>query len=300
MRILLSGATGLVGAAVTGALTRQGHTVQRLVRAGKALQPGDVRWDPPTGEFDGAAAEGADAVVHLAGASIAGGRLDAGQKALVRASRVDATRHLVGGLAKLQRKPRVLVAASAVGYYGNRGDELLTEQSAPGQDFLASLCCDWEAEAARAEQAGIRVVHLRFGVVFSSAGGALKRMLLPFKLGAGGRLGSGQQWWSWVSLPEAVSIVQQAIENESLRGAVNAAAPNPVRNAEFTKILGRVLRRPTILPAPAFALRLALGEVADLLLLASQRVVPKRLADTGYRFLHPDLEQALRELLAGH
>ena len=297
MRILVSGSSGLIGTAVSGALRAEGHTVHRLVRPGRAAESGDLRWDPAAGELDRAAAEGADAVVHLAGASIAEGRWSDARKHLLRSSRVDATRHLVDGLSKLARPPKVLVSASAIGYYGDRGEEALSEQSAPGNDFLAQLARDWEAEAARAEQFGIRSVRLRFGIVLSPKGGALARMLLPFRVGAGGRLGSGRQWMSWVSLPEVIGFIRSAIENTELRGAVNAVAPNPVRNTHFTKILGKVLRRPTIFPVPAFALRILLGEMADALLLSSQRVVPKQLQDRGYRFQHPDLEQALNAVL---
>jgi uncharacterized protein (TIGR01777 family) len=297
MRVLISGATGLVGTALGEALLSAGHSVSALVRPGRPASPGSVRWDPAGGEFDAAAAEGAEAVVHLAGESIASGRWNDRRKAELRSSRVAATRNLVAGLGRMQRKPAVLVSASAVGYYGNRGDEELTEDSPPGRDFLAGLAVEWEAEAARAEAHGIRVVMARFGIILSPRGGALGRMLLPFRMGVGGRLGSGKQWMSWVSLPEVAAILRYAIENPAVRGPVNAVAPHPVRNAEFTRTLGRVLGRPTILPAPAFALRLALGEMADALLLSSQRVLPQRLAASGYQFRHEELEAALRELL---
>jgi hypothetical protein len=300
MRILVSGSTGMVGTAFVEALAGEGHTVVRLLRPASAHPPqmgAVVRWDPVGDQFDGAAADGADAVVHLAGASIASGRWTAARKAVLRTSRVEATRHLVANLTKLSRPPRVFVCASAVGYFGDRGDEALTEQSVPGGDFLAQLARDWEAAAARAAEAGMRVVSLRFGVILSPRGGALPQMLLPFRLGLGGRLGSGRQWMSWLTLAETVSIVRWALENASAQGPVNAVAPNPVRNAEFTKTLGRVLRRPTIFPAPAFALRLALGEMAGALLLSSQRVLPKRLEAAGYRFLHTELEPALRAVL---
>lgn len=210
---------------------------------------------------------------------------------------MDATRHLVNGLLRLTRPPKVLVSASAVGYYGDRGDEQLTEACPAGNDFLAQLARDWEAETQCATQNGIRTVMLRFGVILSSTGGALPRMLLPFKIGVGGRLGSGMQWMSWLTLTETVEIVRHALENTALSGAVNAVAPSPVRNIEFTKVLGRVLRRPTLFPAPAFALRLALGEMAEALLLSSQRVVPARLQEIGYPFQHPALEAALRVVL---
>lgn len=298
MRILLAGASGMVGSALGEALRDAGHTVERLVRPGKRLQPGDVRWDPAAGELDRAAAEGADALVNLAGASIAGGRWNAERKKLLRASRVDATRNLVTGLLQLNTRPKVLVSASAVGYYGNRADDRLTEESAPGNDFLARLACDWEKEAARAADFGMRTVMLRFGVILAAHGGAFARMLLPFRLGLGGRLGSGSQWMSWLTLPEAVGLIRYALDSADVRGPVNAVAPNPVTNAEFTKTLGKVLRRPTIFPVPAFALQLLFGEMADALLLSSQRVVPKKLEDRGYRFQHPELEPAIRALLA--
>ena len=294
MRVLISGATGFVGMALTATLRRAGHTVNRLVRPGGVGAPGDVGWDPFSGKIELAGLEGADAVVHLAGASIASGRWTESRKQLLRTSRVDATRHLVNGFSKLSRPPKVLVAASAIGYYGDRGDEQLTETSAPGDDFLARLARDWEAESARAEQNGIRTVMLRFGVILSASGGALPRMMLPFKLGAGGRLGSGRQWMSWLSLPEAVGISRYALEKNALRGAVNAVAPNPVRNAEFTKVLGKILHRPTLFPTPAFALKLALGEMAEALLLSSQRVVPSRLQELGYPFHHAELQSALK------
>ncbi len=297
MKVLISGASGLVGTALTDALRRTGHTVNRLVRAGGAGAPGDVGWDPITGKMELGGLEGWDGIVHLAGASIAEGRWTEPRKQVLRASRVDATRHLVNGLLGLARPPKVLVAASAVGYYGDRGDEQLTEASAPGTDFLAQLARDWEAEALRAGEKGIRTVLLRFGVILSERGGALPRMLLPFKMGVGGRLGSGRHWMSWLTLAEAVGLAQHALENAGLHGAVNAVAPSPVRNSEFTKVLGRVLRRPTLFPAPAFALKLALGEMAESLLLSSQRVIPARLQEQGYCFQHPTLEAALRAVL---
>jgi len=297
MRVLVSGSSGLVGTALMEALRRSGHTVNRLVRVGGVSGPGDVSWDSVSGKIADGGLEGADSVVHLAGASIAEGRWTASRKRLLRTSRVEATRHLVDALGRLSRPPKVLVSASAIGYYGDRGEELLTEQSAPGNDFLSRLARDWETEVARAEQYGIRTVMLRFGVILSPAGGALARMLLPFKLGVGGRLGSGKQWMSWLSLPEAVGIVQYAIENEALRGAVNAVAPNPARNAEFTRTLANLLHRPAIFPAPAFALKLALGEMGEALLLSSQRVIPARLRERSYRFAHPELEAALRAVL---
>lgn len=297
MRVLVSGGSGLVGSATIAALRLRGFSVNRLVRPGGAAAPGDVRWNPARGEIEAAALEGSDAVVHLAGASVADGRWSNSRKQLLRSSRVDSTCLLVETLGRLQRRPKVFISASAVGFYGNRGDEILTEESSPGNDFLAALAREWEAEALRAESFGIRAAVLRFGVILAAEGGALARMLLPFKLGLGGKLGSGRQWMSWLSLLEAVQIIQFALENDSVCGPVNAVAPHPVPNAEFTRVLARVLRRPAFAPVPAFALKLLLGEMAEALLLASQRVVPGKLTALGYSFQHPELEPALRFLL---
>ena len=302
MRILVSGSTGFLGTALVETLKGQDHSIARLVRPGTSVKSVGgvhaqaVAWDPVTGRFDAAGAEGADVLIHLAGASIAGGRWNTSRKELLRTSRMDATRHLIGALGKLQRPPRVIVSASAVGYYGNRGDETLTEASTQGNDFLAGLCREWEAETAHGAEFGARVVNLRFGIILAAHGGALPRMALPFKLGAGGRLGDGRQWMSWLTLREAVSIVQFALATPGVTGPVNAVTPNPVQNKEFTSGLAKALRRPALFPAPAFALRLALGEMADALLLASQRVMPSKLADSGYRFLQPALANALAEV----
>lgn len=303
MRILVSGSTGFLGTAVIGALEREGHTVARLVRPqtsrGKAARGADqtVAWDPVAGTFDSAGAEGADALVHLAGASIADGRWNASRKKLLRTSRVDATWQLFGALGKLQRPPRVILGASAVGYYGSRGDETLTETSEPGRDFLAAVCQEWERETARGAEFGARVASLRFGIILAARGGALPKMLTPFRLGVGGRLGTGRQWMSWVTLAETMRVVQFALANAALSGPVNVVAPNPVRNSEFTRILAKALRRPALFPAPAFALRLALGEMADALLLSSQRVTPAKLVDAGYQFQQPELPDALGEVM---
>jgi len=286
----------LMGEAIGGALRAQGHTVVRLVRPGGSRSAGDVAWNPLTANIDVAAMEGVEAVVHLSGASVAEGRWTEERKAVLRSSRIDTTRVLVDALASLPRKPRVLVCASAIGYYGDRGDEILTESSSNGTDFLALLVRDWEAEAVRAEIGGIRVVRLRFGVILSGDGGALPLMLLPFKFGLGGRLGSGKQWMSWIALEDVAGIVCAAIANDRFVGALNVVAPNPMRNAEFTRIVAHVLHRPAIFDAPPFALRLSLGEMADALLLASQRVTPKRLAELGYDFRLQEFEPALRAI----
>ncbi len=303
MRVLVSGSSGLVGRAVCEELDRTGHTVLHLVRPQSLDQrPANraVKWDPLGGAFDAAAAEGAQAVVHLAGASVAE-RWTAEHKKRLRTSRVEATRRLVEALSKLARPPKVFVAASAIGYYGDRGDEQLTEQSAPGNDFLAALGRAWEAESSRAAQAlGARVALLRIGVVLARHGGALAKMLTPFKLGAGGVIGSGRQWMSWIALPDLVEVILRALATDSFSGPINAVAPGAVTNREFTKTLGQVLRRPTFFPMPAFAARLAFGEMADALLLASQRVVPSRLQQMNHPYAHPALEGALRAVLALH
>jgi uncharacterized protein (TIGR01777 family) len=298
MRILISGASGLVGGALARALRADGHAVARLVRRGGAAADGDVRWDPQTATIDTAAMEGVDAVVHLSGASIAGGRWTPARKAALRSSRVDSTRVLVDAIAQMRKKARVLVCASATGYYGDRGDEVLTEASEPGADFLALLARDWEAEAARASAAGIRTVMLRFGVILDAKGGALPKMQLPFRLGVGGRIGSGRQWLPWIALEDAAGVARAAIADERFEGPVNATAPAPVTNSEFTRIVARVLRRPAIFRVPEFVLRAMLGEMAQPLLLASTRAVPEKLMKMGYAFRFPELEPALREILA--
>ena len=298
MRILISGASGLMGGALTQALRENGHAVARLVRPGGRAEQGDVRWDPGAASIDIAAMEGVEAVVHLSGASIAGGRWTALRKAELRSSRVDTTRVLVDALAHLHQRPCVFVCASAIGYYGDRGDEVLVESCACGTDFLALLARDWEAQAMRAEHAGIRTVRLRFGVILTSQGGALPKMLAPLRWGVGGRLGSGRQWMSWVVLQDAVAVALSAISDERYSGAINLVAPNPVRNAEFTRVAAGILDRPAIFPAPAFALRLALGEMAQPLLLASERVRPARLAELGYSFHFESIEAALVRLLS--
>jgi len=302
MKILVTGATGLVGTALVAALAREGHTVCRLVRSetksiGGTVGTFDVPWDPETGSLGGAAV-GAEAVVNLGGASIVAGRWTNLRKKLLRTSRVDSTCALVAALEKMNAKPDVLVSASAVGFYGDRGDEILTEESAPGNDFLSNLAKDWEAEALRAEQFGTRVVLTRFGIILASEGGALPEMMLPFKFGVGGRIGDGKQWMSWVTLEDVVAVLRLALIKTELRGPINIVAPEPVRNADFVKELARAMHRPAIFPAPAFALHLAMGEMADALLLSSQRAVPERLTKLGYQFSDPDLALALTTILS--
>jgi uncharacterized protein len=299
MKILITGSTGLVGTAITQDLQRAGHTVCRLVRPGTSTQAignsqgFDVNWNPVTGELGGAAV-GADAVVNLAGASIADARWTPQRKQLLRSSRVDTTRALVQALAKMSARPRVLVSASATGYYGNRGDETLTEASQPGTGFLSEIAKEWESEALKAEALGIRVVRVRFGVILSKHGGALPQMMRPFQFGVGGKIASGKQWMSWITLDDAVAILRSVLENANITGPLNVVSPQPVTNAEFTKLLAAALHRPALFPAPAFALRLLLGEMADALLLSSQRVLPTQLQKLNHQFLHPDLTAALQ------
>lgn len=306
MKILISGSTGLVGTALTKALARHGHTVCRLIRPTTRIPPDasggfDVSWNPETGELGGAAV-GADAVVNLSGASIAGKRWTPSQKEVLRSSRVRATRALVAAIGRMSAKPAVLISASAVGIYGNRDGEILMEESPPGNDFLADLAREWEAEALKAEAFRTRVVLARFGLILAGTGGALPVMMRPFRFGLGGTIGSGNQWVSWISLADVVGVLLRCLNNTPITGAVefgpisgpvNVVAPQPVTNAEFTRELARALNRPALIPAPAFALRLVLGEMADALLLASQRAVPKKLLESGYQFQHPDLRSAL-------
>ena len=297
MRVAVSGSTGLVGSQVVASLSAAGHEVVRLVRRPPAPGEKVVRWNPEKGEIDAAGLGGLDAVVHLAGENIASGRWTAARKAAIRDSRVNATRLLCETLAGLARPPKTLVCASAIGYYGDRGADVLTEESPPGTGYLAEVCREWEAASEPAARKGIRVVVLRIGVVLSAKGGALSRMLSPFRAGLGGVIGSGRQYVSWIALDDLVGIVLHALHSGELRGPVNAVAPVPVTNRELTEALGKVLSRPTLLPVPAFALRLAVGEMADALLLASTRVAPRRLEETGYRFRFPELREALRHLV---
>jgi len=297
MKVLVSGSTGLLGSAVVRALTAEQHRVTRLVRT--AATPGAVAisWDPAAKRLPAPALEGLDAVVHLAGENIAKGRWTPAKKAAIRESRVQGTRVLCDALSQLVDPPRVLVSASAIGYYGDRGDRVMREDSRPGTDFLAGVCRDWEAATQAAEARGIRVVRLRLGVVMARQGGALHTMLTPFKLGLGGVMGSGQQYVSWVTLDDVVGIVLHALTHDDLAGPVNAVAPHPVTNQEMTKTLGRVLKRPTKCWMPTPVVRVLFGEMGDALLLSSTRVDPARLQTSGYTFKHPELEGALRDIL---
>jgi len=329
MKVVIAGSSGLVGTALTNSLLRDGHTVVRLVRSGAKKEDGkssgeqrqkkngssapkgdegkiiSVAWNPNTCDLegepfgtDGRKIEGADAVVNLAGASIAGESWSEERKAVLRSSRVHITRELVCALEKLEDGPKALISASAIGYYGNRGEEVLTEASKPGDDFLARLAQEWEAEAVKAEALGMRVARLRFGIILAKHGGALPQMMRLFKFGAGGRIGSGQQWMSWITLQDTVMVIRKVLENRAVGGAVNVVAPQAVRNVDFARALGHAMHRPAIFPTPAFALKFALGEMAGALLLASQRVAPSRLEQLGHRFAHRDLSLALASVLA--
>lgn len=295
MNVAITGAGGLVGSNLIPLLTTGGHRVTRLVR--RAAGEGEIAWNPTAATFDAGPLDGIDAVVHLAGENIAGRRWTPAFKARIRDSRIGPTRALCEGLARMKSPPRVLVAASAIGIYGDRGDEPLSEDSSPGTTFLSELVRDWEAATRPAVEAGIRVVNLRFGVILSPRDGALAEMLLPFKLGAGGVIAGGRQFMSWISIDDASGAIYHALRTDAIRGPVNAVAPHPVTNREFTKTLGRVLRRPTIFPMPAFAARLAFGEMANELLIGGANVQPRQLLATGYPFRHETLESALRHLL---
>jgi uncharacterized protein (TIGR01777 family) len=299
MRILISGSHGLVGTALIKALEPEGHEISRLVRYAPHSQD-EIEWSPDRYSIALSLIEGFAAVVHLAGESIAEGRWTDEKKKRIRESRVKGTKLLADALANLSNPPRTLICASAVGYYGDRGDELLTEESAPGDDFLAKVCVEWEQATALAKEKGIRVLNSRFGIILDKNGGALKKMLPPFRMGIGGRLGSGKQWMSWIALDDVVGALKYALTNDALAGPANFVAPSPVRNAEFTKVLGKVLSRPTLFPIPAFGLRLLFGEMADALLLSSQRVKAARLEAGGYQFQYSDLADALRRAIAEH
>lgn len=294
LNILASGTSGPIGGALLSALTATGHHVTRLVRRPTAA-PGEIQWDPAK-PVAPETVSGYDAVIHLAGETIVG-HWDAKKKQRIRDSRINSTCNLVQALAQAPGKPRVLITASAIGYYGNRGDERLTENSRPGSNFLATVCRDWEAQTKPAADAGIRTVQLRIGVMLSMAGGALKQMVTPFRFGLGGIIGNGKQYWSWVALEDVVGAVQHALAHEGLSGPVNVVSPNPLTNIDFTRAIAQVLRRPALFPLPVFAVRLFFGQMGEELLLASARVLPTKLEASGYKFRYPELKPALADIL---
>jgi uncharacterized protein len=295
--VVIAGSSGFIGSALMRALDSDGTPVVRLVRPGSPEVANGAPWDPDAGMLDGAVLDGAEAVVNLAGVGVGDHRWTDGHKAAVLGSRVNATTLLASTIAAVDHPPRVFVSSSASGYYGDRGEETLDENSSRGSGFLPDVCREWEAATAPAAEAGVRVVRTRSGIVLGREGGALRRLLLPFKLGVGGRIGTGEQWWSWISIHDQIAAILYSIRTPGVTGAVNLTAPNPVRNAEFAATLARVLRRPALLPVPRFAIRAALGEFADEGLLGSQRILPRRLEDGGFEFAWPELEPALRALL---
>ncbi|MEJ7623276.1 MAG: TIGR01777 family oxidoreductase [Pyrinomonadaceae bacterium] len=297
MKILLTGASGLIGTELQKALRARGHELLIATRK-EADDAEHIQWDVESGFADLEKLEGIEAVVHLAGESVSGLRWTEDKKKAIRDSRVKGTRVVVEAISRLKSRPGVIVSASAIGFYGDRGDEELTESSSAGDTFLAEVCKQWEAESRRAEDAGIRTVLLRTGIVLSKDGGALGTMLLPFKLGLGAVVGDGKQWMSWISLDDHVEAIIFALENDSLRGAVNAVSPNPVTNEEFTKTLGEVLYRPTFLPLPEFLVSTVFGEMGDALLLGSTKVLPKRLEDSGFSFRYPNLKPAIEHAVS--
>ena len=297
LNVAMTGASGLVGTELSALLKSAGHCVVPMTRKPSVNSQNTITWDPKQGVVNPHQLESVDAIVHLAGENIAAGRWTAALKERIRKSRVEGTRALVQSLAGLQNCPKTLVCASAIGYYGDRGDEVLTESSAPGSGFLADVCSAWESEALAAANMDVRVVCLRIGVVLSPKGGALAKMLLPFKLGAGGVIGSGKQYWSWIGLNDLVRVIAFCVENENIRGPVNAVSPQAVNNYDFTKTVGAVLHRPTIFPMPGFVATMVLGEMADALLLSSAHVVPERLQAHGFQFAQPDLKSCLEHEL---
>jgi uncharacterized protein (TIGR01777 family) len=297
--VAISGASGLLGSALAASLQADGHQVLRFVRGG-ITKDDKIGWDPDAGRIDAPALEGIDAVVHLAGEGIGERRWTPDQKRRIRESRTTGTAVLAAAVASREHRPRVLVSASAVGYYGDRGDELLNEDSSPGAGFLAEVCKAWEDETRPAADAGVRTVNVRTGIVLAKHGGALQRMLLPFRLGLGGKQGSGEQWMSWIAIDDEIAALRAAIDDTRLSGPVNLTAPNPVTNADFARALGRALHRPTVLPTPMIPLKVRYGgELVDSLLLASQRVLPTRLEAISFPFRYPVLAPALEEILRG-
>ena len=298
MKILISGSHGLVGKALIKSLTTDGHEVVRLVRRARSAGAPEIEWHPNEGRIDAQQLEGFDVVVHLAGENIAEGRWTADKKRAIHESRVKGTSLLSNALANLSQPPPLFLSASAIGYYGDRGDELLTEKSMPGKGFLPEVCIEWENATKPAVQKGIRTVYTRFGIILDTSGGALEKILTPFRMGIGGRIGNGKQWMSWIALDDVVNGLKFLIDDQSTDGPVNFVSPIPVTNAEFTTTLGRVLSRPTLFPVPAFGVRLAFGGMADALLLSSQKVAPGVLTERGFSFTWSMLEPALRKILA--
>lgn len=295
MKILITGASGLVGKELQKSFAEKGYDMLLASRS-EPKDENHVQWTIEEGFTEPERLEGIDVVVHLAGENVSGGiRWTDDKKKAIRDSRVLGTRNVVDAISKLKKKPHTFISSSAIGFYGERGDEEVTESSAAGDNFLAGVCKEWEAESRRAEDAGIRTVLLRTGIVLSKDGGALGTMLTPFKLGVGGVVGSGKQWMSWISMDDEIAIINFAIENENIRGAVNAVSPNPATNEEFTKTLGEVLYRPTFIPLPEFAVSMIFGEMGDALLLASTKVMPKRLEDAGFEFKFPNLKEAIED-----
>jgi uncharacterized protein len=299
MRVAITGATGLLGRALTSSLEDDGHTVHRVTRSAAKASDGDVVWDPDQGLLDADALDGVDAVVHLAGEPIGASRWTDATKRAIRDSRVRGTDLVARTLAGLDRPPRVLLSGSAVGFYGDRGDERLDESSTPGDDFLAEVVRAWEDAAQPAADAGIRVVHPRTGVVIAKDGPLIDKIELPFRLGVGGRVGNGRQYVPWIALEDEIRALRFLLDTDDLAGPVNLTAPEPVTNAELTRALGEVLRRPTVLPIPPFAIRALYGEMGESLATVSQRVVPTRLLDAGFTFVHPQLRTALAVALGG-
>ena len=298
MKVLITGASGMIGTALTKKLSGMGHECFALVRR-EARDETEIAWDPATGTIDSPRLEGMDAVIHLAGANIASKRWSDDYKQVIRDSRVDGTQLLASALAGLQNPPSVFVSTSAIGYYGDRGAEELTTTASPADDFLAQVCVDWERAADPARERGIRVVHPRIGVVLSSQGGALPKMLFPFRMCLGGVVGSGKQYWSWIGLDDVVGAIIHMMENDSLSGPVNCVSPNSVTNREFTKTLGTVLKRPTIFPMPGFVVKTLFGEMGDALMLYSTRVVPEQLMNSGYQYANAELADCLTEAARG-
>lgn len=294
MKILIGGATGFVGSELVSFLKDKGHHVIRLVRKKDFLKEDERRWNPEDNFLDPQDCNEVDCVVNLSGENVSSGRWTEQLKKKIKDSRIESTKLLAETLAKINQKPKVLINASACGFYGNREDEILTESSSSGQGFLAEVCREWEAAWQPAQQAGIRVAAMRFGMILSPKGGALKRLLIPFKLGLGGRIGSGEQYISWIALEDVLEVFLFAMNKESIQGPVNVVSPFPIQNKEFTEVLGKILNRPTFLPLPKFAAKLAFGEMAEELLLTSQRVVPEKLKKQGYQFLFPQLKDALK------